>query len=328
MRREKILQHVRRDGIGIEVGPSHNPVAPKREGFRVHVIDHASREQLIEKYAAHGVNLENIEEVDFVWNGESYAELTGQHHFYDWIISSHTIEHSPDLIGFLNDCSHVLKDEGVLTLAIPDKRYCFDCFRPITGLAKVVDAHVSKACIHSAGSVAEYFLNVVANEDRIGWQSSSVGSNYRWIHSTQDALDHMRAVTVERAYVDVHAWCFVPHSFRLLMQDLFALGLIDLQEVDFSSDDGCTEFYVVLSRKGRGVPLSRLQLMSAIAAEEAAGRVALPMPMPIPQVAVHPPEPEPCMTATADEAGAHQWRGGLSVRKLKKALGWGSKRPV
>ncbi|MES2888469.1 MAG: class I SAM-dependent methyltransferase [Pseudomonadota bacterium] len=321
MRKEKILQHVRRDGIGIEVGPSHNPIAPKREGFRVHVIDHASREELIAKYADHGVHLDNIEEVDFVWKGQSYAELTGQHHFYDWIISSHTIEHSPDLIGFLNDCSRVLKDDGVLTLAIPDKRYCFDCFRPITGLARVIDAHVAKASIHSAGSVAEYFLNVVSNDEQISWHPSSVGNHYRWVHTVQNAVDGMRAVNVERAYLDVHAWCFVPHSFRLLIHDLFSLGLIDFQEVDFSTDGG-TEFYMVLSRQGRGVSMSRLALMAAIAAEEAVAGVPG-------TVSGKPSElvSAPDSAATSAEHGADPESNAFSVSRLKKVWGWKGRRP-
>ena len=39
------------------------------------------------------------------------------------------IEHTPDLIAFLADCDAVLKDTGVLSLVIPDKRYSFDRFR-------------------------------------------------------------------------------------------------------------------------------------------------------------------------------------------------------
>lgn len=68
-RKNKILRHIFKDGHGIEIGPSHNPVAPKKEGYQVHIIDHMNREQLINKYKDHHVNLKNIEEVDFVWQG-------------------------------------------------------------------------------------------------------------------------------------------------------------------------------------------------------------------------------------------------------------------
>jgi hypothetical protein len=97
-RKEKLLYHVRKSGVGIEIGPSFRPTVAKKDGFQVHVMDHANREQLVEKYQGHDVAVEDIEEVDFVWRGETYAELTGKTRFYDWIIASHLIEHTPDLI--------------------------------------------------------------------------------------------------------------------------------------------------------------------------------------------------------------------------------------
>ncbi|MEO1400362.1 MAG: hypothetical protein AAFV72_03805 [Cyanobacteria bacterium J06635_1] len=77
-RKEIILRHINKAGFGVEIGPSHNPIAPKREGYKVHVIDHMDQAQLIEKYKHHAVNTENIEAVDFVWQGESYSTLTGK----------------------------------------------------------------------------------------------------------------------------------------------------------------------------------------------------------------------------------------------------------
>jgi 2-polyprenyl-3-methyl-5-hydroxy-6-metoxy-1,4-benzoquinol methylase len=149
-----ILRHVDKTGRGIEIGPSHSPVAPKSEGYRVDIIDHMDRDGLIAKYREHNLRLENIEEVDFVWRGESYADLTGKTGHYDWIIASHLIEHTTDLIGFLNHCDEVLRDDGVISLAVPDKRYCFDRFRPITGLARLIDGHQNPGARHSPGTIA------------------------------------------------------------------------------------------------------------------------------------------------------------------------------
>src|SRR5262245_28319445 len=116
-RKEKVLQHINPNGHGIEIGPSYSPIAPKKEGYKVHIIDHMNRDQLVTKYKDYNINIENIEEVDFVWQGESYAELTGRRKYYDWIIASHVIEHTPDLISFLNDCDAILNDQGVISLA-------------------------------------------------------------------------------------------------------------------------------------------------------------------------------------------------------------------
>jgi len=264
-RNEKILRHLKKNGRGIEIGPCHNPVAPKKEGFNVDIIDHLNREQLIAKYEGHSIDFDQIEEVDFVWQGESYSELTGKQKYYDWIISSHVIEHNPDIIKFINDCDAILKDDGVLCLVIPDKRYCFDHYRAITGISKVIDTHLSQATVHPPGTVADYFLNVVSQSGQIAWSSNTTGE-YKLIHSIADARQTMNNFIDQNVYLDVHGWCFVPHSFRLIINDLFYLGLIPLQEVAFDPTEGC-EFYITLGRKGTGIDKSRLEMLETIEAE-------------------------------------------------------------
>jgi SAM-dependent methyltransferase len=267
-RKQRILRDIDPDGLGLEIGPSHNPVAPKREGYRVQIVDHLSREQLKEKYRGHNVDLENIEEVDFVSKGDDLSRLVGSRKHYDWIIACHVVEHMPDLVGFLNECDELLKDGGALSLAVPDKRYCFDRFRPITGISRIIDSHLSKPKIHSAGSVAEYFLNVVSRAGSIAWTATARGP-YDFVHTLQDAESGMRAV-LNNEYLDVHAWCFVPHSFRLIVHDLNSLGLIQLKEVSFLPTDG-GEFYMTLGRHGTGPEQSRLELLQAIDLELVAG---------------------------------------------------------
>jgi SAM-dependent methyltransferase len=267
-RKDRVLAGIDRNGLGIEIGPSHDPIAPKSEGFKVQVIDHASREELLQKYATHNLSLDRIEEVDFVWRGQSYLELTGRPKHYDWIIASHLIEHTPDLISFLADCESILKDDGVLSLVIPDKRYAFDRFRPITGLARVIDCHLAGQKIHSAGAAAEYFMNVASKANLLCWDAVMPG-DYAFIHSAQQARDMMREIREKGSYLDIHNWCFVPHSFRLLMADLYTLGYTKLREVTFHPTQGC-EFYVTMGRHGTGPPASRLEILRAIDAELAA----------------------------------------------------------
>lgn len=264
-REQKIFKHVRKDGLGIEIGPSHSPLAPKKQGYKVEIIDHASQEQLREKYSDHNIDLDAIEEVDYVWNGESYADLTGKHYFYDWIIASHIIEHSPDLIGFVNSCEEILNEAGVLSLAIPDKRYCFDHFRPLTGLSQVIDSNLLKQQLHTPGTVAEYFLNVVSRDGKIAWHPAETGI-YQFVHSLQDAVSGIESVQKRGAYLDVHAWCFTPHSFRLLIEDLYSLNFIQLREVDFFPTVE-SEFFMTLSRQGSGPQQSRLDLLKTVERE-------------------------------------------------------------
>lgn len=264
-RREKILQYTNKDGYGVEIGPSHNPIAPKRDGYKTHIIDHLSREGLQKKYKDHGVDIESIEEVDFVWANESYAELTGKCKHYDWIIASHVIEHVPDLIGFLNDCDSILKDDGVLSLAIPDKRFCFDHYRPLTTVARVIDNHLAGSTIHSAGMVAEYFLNVVSKSGQIAWNPDSSGE-YQTVHSLDDALRGMDSVINHNAYLDIHTWCFTPSSFRLMIRDLLELELIPFKEICFYPTSG-HEFFVTLGKGGTSPKETRIELLERIESE-------------------------------------------------------------
>lgn len=266
-REEKLLLHLNKEGVGIEVGASHSPIAPKRSGYRVHVIDHASREELREKFKDEDVNLENIEEVDFVWKGESYPELTGKTDYYDWIIASHMIEHTPNLIGFINSCDAILKDTGVLSLAVPDVRFCFDHFRPISGLSKVLDAHFENHTFSTRGSIAEFKLNHVMKDGYPGWgENVFVDEDYTFPFSNEKVVEILERSKNSNEYIDCHTWCFTPHSFRLLMQDLYELGFIRMREIDFFPSVGC-EFFIALGRNGKGSGLSRLDMLQSIELE-------------------------------------------------------------
>ncbi len=264
-RNEIILQQIDRRGAGLEIGAGYNPVAPKCDGYKVHILDHLNREQLREKFRNEPVNPDRIEEVDFIWSGESYRELTRQSEYYDWIIASHVIEHVPDLVGFLNECDSILKPGGVLSLAIPDARFCFDHFRMISGLSQAVNAHILQAKTHLPGTAVDHVLNYATLDGNIAWDDQTRG-DFKFHHSAGEAREYIDRIMNENAYFDFHAWCFTPHSFRLMVSDLYDLGLIRLREVSFPPGLGC-EFYAVLSRHGSGSGLNRANIIRRIRQE-------------------------------------------------------------
>ena len=50
-RKQTLLQGVNINSCGLEIGPSFRPIAPKKEGYKVKVIDHASEKELRKKVA-------------------------------------------------------------------------------------------------------------------------------------------------------------------------------------------------------------------------------------------------------------------------------------
>jgi predicted SAM-dependent methyltransferase len=267
-RKYKIFHSINQLGKGLEIGPSHCPIAAKREGYDVQIVDHATADQLREKYKSSGLALENIEDVDFVWQGQPLTELVGSSECYDFIIASHVIEHIPDLIGFLQDCNKLLKPNGVISLAIPDKRYCFDYFGTLTSTGDLLDAHQKQQVRPSAGQIFDYLANFCVRQGSIAWAQDTPG-NFTLVHEIAQAQDAWQLASMNDAYVDVHCWRFTPSSFELIIQDLQQLKLLTVgYEVSFDTS-GC-EFFVSLGKKTH-CPASefksRLNLLEAIQRE-------------------------------------------------------------
>lgn len=245
-RNEKVFFLLNKTGQGLEIGPSHNPIAPKREGFRVHILDHLDADGLKKKYSSHGVNVDAIEEVDFVWQGEKLSELIGSVDCYDWIIASHVIEHYPDIVSFLRECEKLLKPMGVLSLVVPDKRACFDYFSPISSTGEILDSYFQKRTRPSPGQVFNHFANASKKNGAIAWALSS-GSPNDLVHDFPQTLSLLERAKATEEYIDVHCWRFTPQVFANLLADLNNIGLVGLRLVRAFPTSGC-EFYVSLQK--------------------------------------------------------------------------------
>jgi predicted SAM-dependent methyltransferase len=276
MTREDALRAMfKADGFGLEIGGSHNPLVPKSAGFNVETLDHCSQDDLIEKYRNDPkADFKRIEAVDYVCDGASILDAVGKPDRYDFIVASHVIEHTTDLIGFLRDCGELLRADGVLVLAVPDKRYCFDVLRPVSTTGAAVQAYREGRTRHPPGVVFDNMANRAARGGDAEWWARDT-RELRLVHSLKAAVDHFDAARSTPAYIDAHEWCFTPSSFRLLLRDFNELGFVELRESAFRTTDRF-EFFVVLSRNGPGYPLGRLDLLKAVEAELAEAAEKLP----------------------------------------------------
>ena len=245
-RTQLLLADLPKDAKLIEIGPSYNPLAPRRDGWNTTIIDHETRDGLVAKYRDDpGVDTSRIEDVDFVWHGEPLGELVGSANAgtYDAFIASHVIEHTTDVVRFLQAARSLVKDEGVVILAVPDKRLCFDFFRPISTTGEAVVAYREKRQRHSAKTHFDYAMYQCSREARPGWEPTCQTDAVLTCR-IESGLDFMARAEMD-AYVDAHAWTFTPSSFELMILELRALGLLHLS-VERVRTAPLTEFYAWL----------------------------------------------------------------------------------
>jgi SAM-dependent methyltransferase len=209
----------------LEIGPSYAPIAPKSDGWQTYSLDHAPQSELREKYdGLPHIDIEDIEPVDFVWSGGalSTAVPVELHGGFDVCIASHVLEHIPDPINWLSDISRLIKPGGILSLVLPDKRFELDCLRPLSTTGNWLDARGRTK--HTRGTLYDCGAYTVTNDGQAFWGQKRFG-NIVFYSDFVHALSYSQKADGE-GYIDAHAWCFTPASFRLIMLELYALELL------------------------------------------------------------------------------------------------------
>jgi hypothetical protein len=256
---EQLRRGLTKSMKGLEIGPFFNPIVPRREGWQTTIIDYTDKAGLLRRVA--DLNQPDvtalssqIDDVDIVWRGEPLDELCLKRKpdGYDFLVASHVIEHIPDLIRFLQSLALILKAPGVLSLAVPDLRYCFDFYKPWTNTAKVLAAYRARRKIHSAETVFETDSCDALVNTRGAWlrEPFIIPEISRDVFAAYD--NYLAYVQSEEAgaqpYRDVHCWQFTPSTFELVMLELNCLRLIAF-DVDWIEENAGSEFVVQLKKK-------------------------------------------------------------------------------
>lgn len=114
-------------GNGIEIGALHNPL-PVKDSARVSYVDRLPNTALSLHYPE--LNNYTLVPVDIIDNGEDLKTFDTQ--TLDFVICNHFIEHCQNPLKALENSMRVLRQNGILYCAIPDKRYTFDIERSTT----------------------------------------------------------------------------------------------------------------------------------------------------------------------------------------------------
>lgn len=120
-------------GAGIEVGALHNPL-PVPCADSVVYVDRVPLEGLRDEYPE--LAQQELVTPSVIDDGEILASFADAS--LDFVVANHFIEHCQNPIAALRTHLSVLKNGGILFMAVPDKRFTFDRNRPLTPLDHVL----------------------------------------------------------------------------------------------------------------------------------------------------------------------------------------------
>jgi SAM-dependent methyltransferase len=258
-RRDKLLGSLKlAKSVGAEIGPLHNALVSKSESHVIY-IDHCDTEALRKKWSVDPkVDLTKLH-VDAVWGEQTLQQAIAQYAQahgngaaaggLDYVLASHVIEHVPDLVTWLQEIDAILKPEGELRLAIPDKRFTFDYLRRTSDLATVLYAYLCRARAPNALCLLDFCLNMANVDCAAAWQGKIEKSELKNNYTFESALSIADDARLTGDYKGIHCWTFTPASFARICAELAKHDLLKFECAQFF-DTAFNEFeFFVTMRK-------------------------------------------------------------------------------
>ena len=138
-------------GEGIEIGALHQPLRMPAAA-RVKYVDRMAASDLTSQYAElAGLPLVHVDIID---NGETLATLADASQ--DFAVANHFLEHCQNPFQTLQNFFRVLRPDGVIFMAVPDKRYSFDSDRPCTTIEHLTRDYVEGPAASKRGHFEEW----------------------------------------------------------------------------------------------------------------------------------------------------------------------------
>ncbi|MFM0044137.1 class I SAM-dependent methyltransferase [Paraburkholderia sediminicola] len=235
-------------GCGLEIGPLDKPLVKRVAGRKIYYCDYADRETLREKSSADpNVSIDFIPEIDFVTTKISKDVFLGIE--FDYVVASHVIEHVPNMIGWLVALLDIIKPDGRIILAVPDRRYTFDYIRPLSTVGEIVQAHLEKRSSPSFSQVYEGFSKAVRADTGECWKGTVYPDRLEHYYTKELAMHLATDAFNNGSHHDCHCWVFEYESFLAAICEIKEIGMLDVEVVRSSPPFyGSNEFHVVLGR--------------------------------------------------------------------------------
>jgi SAM-dependent methyltransferase len=187
-------------------------------------------------------------EVNAVWGENTLKQCIGQDNKVDYVLASHVIEHVPDLIRWLAEIQEVLKDNGSLRLAVPDRRYTFDYLRSESRLSDVLEAYLLKARRPLPRLIIEHCHMARVVDVTAAWRGKLDARELHSLSNLATGVEAAKDSILNGVYHDTHCWIFTPVSFANLFYQLAELDLVGFAcERFFETPRDAFEFYVHLA---------------------------------------------------------------------------------
>lgn len=220
-RREVAARYLR--GQGVEIGALHLPL-PLPRGARVRYVDRMTQTQAQAHYPE--LHLNRLVPVDVTDNGESLAKFASRS--LDFVIGNNLIEHCQNPLQTLENWLDKLRENGIIFMAVPYKRFSFDKERALTPLGAVLrDYHE-------------------------GPQWSARGHYEEWARVIQQKRDADLSAAVEsllREQANIHFHVWDPETFLAMVLHCQQMLRWPLELEEFARNGA--EFIVVLRKTHR-----------------------------------------------------------------------------
>jgi hypothetical protein len=241
-----LTRNLKLEKQGLEIGPLDKPVVPK-EATGVLYADHLSTDMLRDKYRgdAH-VSNDHIQGVDIVVGASGIRDAVGSRRF-NYVVASHVIERIPNPLEWFNEIYGFMEPGGILSLAIPDKRYCLDRLRGLTTATDWIGAWLEKTTRPTPVQILDALSNEVKHDGNIFWQENIDPHDLAYARHPRDALRIAVEALNSNEYRDVHCWVFTPRSFCNLLRRLSVFGLFNFKVANFHDSVG-HEFFIQLQK--------------------------------------------------------------------------------
>lgn len=163
----------------------------------------------------------------------------------DYVVASHVIEHSPDLVTWLNEIYSILKPSGSLRLAIPDRRYTFDYLRPESRIYDVLDAYIRRARAPLPRVILENHLLSCEVDVVEAWNGPLDSRTLRRYNSIENGLIAARRALQDGIYHDTHCWVFTPISLAELFVAMASIDCLKFRcDYFIETPVNTNEFYL------------------------------------------------------------------------------------